>query len=165
MSRIFKQMGHGYGAAPVSIVAQIDGNTVYSGTVPTTDEPVPGEEPGVQLGLDCFQWTEPVANFVGTRSYSISCSGGIFQLGATAAQWNLANAASFGFVYEQMENFGAGNVLITDPLTDVSINGVPQTRPDDPTVEGTLPGQWGWVIPDGGTLTATLNVNVLNPPA
>lgn len=42
MSRIFKQLGHGYGASPVTITAQIDGNTIFSGTIPTTDTPLPG---------------------------------------------------------------------------------------------------------------------------
>ena len=153
MPRIFKQLGHAYGDSPVSIVAQIDGNTVFSGTVPTTDSAVPEVEPDVQLGLDCFSWTEPTANFTGTRSLSIAVSGGVFQIGQTLAQANVANADQYGFVYSA----NVGGVIFSDPLTDVMIGGAAQTQPDDPT----LPGQWGWTIPAGSTLTATLNINTV----
>lgn len=158
MSRIFKQLGHGYGAAPVSIVAQIDGNTVFSGTVPTNDVPVPGETPNQQLGLPCFDWAEPVANFVGTKSLSISCTDGVFQIGETLAQGNVANVDQYGPIYEST----VGNVIYGDPLSQVFINGAAQTYLRDPE----LPGQWGWTLQPGDTLTATLNINVLErqPP-
>jgi hypothetical protein len=151
MPRIFKQLGHGYGADPVSIVAQIDGNTVFSGTIPTTDVPVPGVEPGVQLGLECFQWTEATGNFVGTQSLSITVTGGTFQIGQTLAQSSLANADQYGAVYQT----DIGNVIFSDPLTNVSIGGEPRVRPDDPE----LTGQWGWTLESGQTLSATLNIN------
>lgn len=153
MSRIFKQLGHGYGVEPVSVIAQIDGNTVFSGTVPTTDTPIPGPEPGVQLGLDCFQWTEPTGNFVGTQSLSITVTGGSFQIGQTLAQMSLANADQYGFVYY----IDIGNVSFTDPLTNVSIDGESQVRPEDPS----LNGQWGWLLQPGQTLLATLNINTV----
>lgn len=153
MPRIFKQLGQGYGASPVSIVAQIDGNTVFSGTIPTTNAPVPGVEPSVQLGSDCFSWTEPVDNFTGTRSLSIAVSSGVFQIGQTLAQGNVANADQYSFVYAA----NVGGVIFSDPLTDVMIGGAAQTQPNDPT----LPGQWGWTIPAGSTLTATLNINTI----
>jgi len=153
MPRIFKQLGHGYGAEPVSIVAQIDGNTVFSGTVPTADTPIPGPEPGVQLGLDCFQWTEATGNFVGTQSLSITVTGGSFQIGQTLAQSSLANADQYGSVYHTH----TGNVVFTDPLTNVSIDGESRVRPDDPV----LTGQWGWLLESGQTLLATLNINTV----
>lgn len=153
MPRIFKQLGHGYGLSPVAIVAQIDGNTVFSGTIPTTNAPVPGVESGVQLGLDCFSWTEPVGNFTGTRSLSIAVSSGVFQIGETLAQDNVANADQYGVVYVA----NVGGVVFADPLTDVVIGGSAQTRPSDPE----LSGQWGWTVPAGATLTATLNINTV----
>ena len=153
MPRIFKQLGHGYGAEPVAIVAQLDGNTVFSGTVPTADTPVPGPDPDVQLGLDCFQWTEPVGNFVGTKSLSISVAGGMFQIGETKAQGNLANVDQYIPVYVTT----IGNVVFSDPLTNVSINGQSMTRPEEPGRYG----QWGWLLQPGDTLTATLNINTV----
>ena len=152
MSRIFRQLGHGYGAVPVSIVTQIDGNTVFDGAVPTTDVPVPGAYPDQQLGLPCFDWVEPVLNFVGTKSLSISVTNGVFQIGQTLAQNNVGNTDQYGPVY--LANIG--NVVFSDPLSQVSINGAAQTRPDDPALEG----QWGWTLQAGDTLTATLNINV-----
>lgn len=153
MPRIFRQLGHGYGAVPVSIVAQIDGNTVFSGTVPTVDVPVPSAEPGVQLGLPCFDWTEPVTNFVGTKSLSISVTGGEFQIGETLAQANVANADQYGVVYSA----NIDGVYFSDPLSAVYINGQAVVRPGTPQ----FAGQWGWTIESGKTLTATLNINFL----
>jgi len=152
MPRIFKQLGEGYGSSAVSITAQIDGNTVYSGTVPTIDAPPPGVKPGVQLGVDCFSWSEPVANFSGSRSFTVSVSGGgSFQLNMTLAQSNVANLDAYGLVYTHT----VGNVVYADPLTNVMIDGVSYPPPTDPS----LNGQWGWNIPSGGVLTATLNIN------
>lgn len=156
MSRIFQQLGRGYAANPVSIVAQIDGNTVFSGAVPTSDAPVPLADPTHELGALCFDWTEPSGNFVGNLSFSITATGGRFQLGATLAQSNVANAAEYATVYLTTID----GVFFSDPLTNVIIDGIPQTSPVDPE----LPGQWGWVIENGSTLTATLRVNTIPAP-
>jgi hypothetical protein len=152
MPRIFKQLGQGYGPSAVSITAQIDGNTVFSGSVPTIDSPVPGVVPGVTLGNECFNWVEPVANFSGSRSFSVSVSGGgSFQLNDTFAQNDVANANSYGWIYTQ----NIGNTIYSDPLTNVMIDGIALSRADDPS----LTGQNGWNIPFGSVFTATLNVN------
>lgn len=154
MPRIFKQLGQGYGSSTVSITAQIDGNTVFSGSVPTADTLPPGVDPSTELGQDCFNWTEPVANFAGARTFSITVSGGdCFQLNQTLAQDNIANANSYGFVFQQT----IGNVIYSDPLTNVTIDGIAVDHPDEPS----LPGQWGYNIPSGSVLTATLTVNTL----
>lgn len=153
MPRIFKQLGHGYGAEPVIIVAQIDGNTIFTGAVPTTDTPIPGPDIEAELGLECFQWTDATGNFVGTQSLSISVTGGAFQIAQTVAQSSLANADQYGFVYQT----DIGNVVFSDPLTNVSINGQSVIRPDDPEMNG----QWGWLLQSGDTLTATLNINTV----
>ena len=152
MPRLFKQLGEGYGPSAVTVTVQIDGNTVFSGSVPTIDAPIPGVVPGTQLGEECFNWNEPVANFLGSRSFSITVSGGgSFQLNTTLAQSNVANVDAYGTFYTQT----VGNVVYSDPLTNVMIDGVPYTRPSDPS----LTGQWGWNISPGSVLTATLNIN------
>lgn len=151
MPRIFKQLGQGYGESPVSIVAKIDGNTVFSGTVPTINSAVPGEMLSTALGVDCFSWTDPVADFQGTRNLSIAVSGGFFQTGETMAQISTDDPEHYGWVYTS----NIGDVIFSDPLTEVSIDGSVKTRPEDTD----LPGQWGWTIPSGSTLTATLNIN------
>jgi hypothetical protein len=45
-------------------------------------------------------------------------------------------------------------VTFKDPLTDVTINGVVQTRERSSNTTG----QWYWVIPDGATFSCTINV-------
>lgn len=157
MPRIFQQFGSGYSdvGTPVNIEVQIDGNTVFSGAVPTVNAPVPGYQPDTRLGQLCFEWTEPVANFVGTKSLSISVSGGgEFQLNDTLAQGNVADPDEYGEIYETT----IGNVWYGDPLSEVSIGGEAQMRPLNPA------GQWGWNIMSGEILTATLNINLLEQP-
>jgi hypothetical protein len=45
-------------------------------------------------------------------------------------------------------------VTFKDPLTDVTINGIVQTRERSSNTTG----QWYWVIPDGATFSCTINV-------
>ena len=151
MARIFKQFGHGYGTTTVNIVAQIDGNTVYSGGISTADSPVPGSwAPGPDPNVECFSWTEPTNN-VTTRSLTIEVTNGMLQLGQTLAQGNLANLAEYTNIYSANidgQDYG-------DPLTNVAIDGVLLTRPTDE-----LPGQWNWDISSGSTFTAIINCNI-----
>lgn len=152
MPRIFKQQGQGYGPSNVTVTAQIDGNTVFSGNVPTIDAPIPGMDLGVQLGVTCFSWNEP-DDFTGTRTLSISVDGeGTFQLNSTLAQDNWANIDSYGPFYRQT----IGNIVYSDPLTNVMIDGISFSRTDD----SSLTGQYGWNIPSGSVFTATLNINI-----
>lgn len=155
MSRIFQQFGHGYEAESANIVAQINGTTVFSGAVPTTNAPLPGPEIENPPGVLCFEWTEADTNFVGNLSLSITVIDGTFLMGMTQAQSNVANAAEYGLVYITEE---AGNAF-GDPLADVIIDGYPQTRPPAPPA-----GQWGWSVESGSTLTATIQVNQVPVP-
>lgn len=166
MSRIFKQFANGYGPTPVEIVAQIDGNTVYSGTVPTIDGPVPSfippTDPFINPHAECFSWTEDSGN-ASTRSISITVvnGDGVLQLGQTLAQETLWGNGSYidpYNVFYRVELEGpTGNFVYGDPFSNVVIDGEPQTRPLEP-----YSGQWYRIIPAGSTLTATINVNV--PP-
>lgn len=151
MQRIFKQYGRGYDDSPVSIVAQIDGNTVFSGTVPTSNPPYPDSwSGGSDPNTECFSWTEPTANAV-TRTLSITVTNGTFQTGVTLAQSDAGNAAAYGPFYEQL----VGEVMYGDPFSNVVIGGQSVDRPVNE-----LPGQWNWNIPAGFTLTATVNCNL-----
>lgn len=151
MSRIFKQFGTGYASLPVSITAQVDGTTVYSGTVPTVDGPVPGYiEPPANVHGEAFSWTGPAGNFLGAQSFSITSTNGPFQLGKTLAQYNAANLSEFGQFYT-LDG-------VSDPLSNVMIDGVLVAHEVD------IDGQWNYTVPAGSTLSATLNINLVQIP-
>jgi hypothetical protein len=160
-TRTFKQYGQGYGATPATIAVTIDGVEIFNGDVPTLNEPVPVKPivPSENLGVEIYSWTNDVT-FQGTNSLQITVANGTFLMTDSLANYfkyvnpPLPDASSgpdnFIFFYDVTID---GNA-ITDPLTDVSIDGVARTvtRP-----EGEL-GQWCWVLGAGQVLTATINV-------
>lgn len=153
MPRIFQQLGQGYGPTPTNVVAQIDGNTVFSGPVPTLDAPVPGVDLAHNLGVLCFDWAESDIYFSGEKTLSITVIDGTFQMGQTLAQSETADPTAYGFIYKAE----VGNQIFSDPLTNVVIDGVARTRPE----QAPLLGQWGWTLEAGSSLSATMRVNIL----
>jgi len=148
-TRNFKQCGRAYGLMPASITAIVDGTMVYSGPIATLDAPIPSRPEGNVSVPVIFTWTGSVA-FAGTQSYSIAVTGSPLLLGFTGADHVAGNNVSeFGVI----NIYELGGVEIADPLTNVAIDGVEQTR------DNTLSGQWEWLIPAGSTFTATLNIN------
>jgi len=156
-TRNFKQCGQAYGPTPASITATINGTVVFSGPVSTLDIPIP-IRPDPSSGADptIFTWTNSL-DFTGTQTYSIAVTGSPLVLSFTGADHCFPNdSALFGTFYTQEIN----GVAVADPLTNVAIDGIVQTRGPD---NGTLPGQWQWLIPAGSTLTAVLNINPAVP--
>jgi hypothetical protein len=156
MARSFRQLGMGYGSSPVSIRASIDGSQVFSGTVPTVDQPIPGDTRPVPPPQEsCFSWTEQ-DQWTGTRSFEVVNTGsGIFQLTLTQAIGNLADENSWAGVFSQTVTTPSGDITYLDPFTEVSIDGVPRTKPADTSAYG----QWHWNLGPGSSFTAVLNVN------
>lgn len=161
MDRLFKQNGQGYGASPVNIIAKIDGNVVFSGEVQTFDEPVPVPfDPAYDYGVGMVTWPMDVF-FNGTTTLEIQVTGpqsSVLLLTDTEAQEQpiIDSNGYTNFIYFE------ANTKMSDPLSDVKIDGLPvigQLRPLDEN------GQWYWIIPAGSTLTANLSVNVFNPMA
>lgn len=156
-TRNFTQCGQAYGSTTASVTSTIDGTVIFSGSVPTLDTPIPSLPANV-VTPEIFTWTNTVA-FAGTQSYSIAVTGSPLLLSFTGADHCVANnVAQFGTFYA----YEIDGVTVPDPLTNVGIDGVPQTRGPD---NSTLTGQWQWLIPAGSTFTATLNVNAGVEPA
>jgi hypothetical protein len=152
-TRNFKQCGQAYGATPASITATIDGTVVYTGSVPTIDQPVPVRpDPAANIATpEIFTWTNTV-DFRGSQSYSIAVTGSPLLLGDTSADHCANDVAQFN----SFNNYLIDGVLISDPFTNVAIDGVAMQRGPDNT---TFSGQWQWLIPAGSTFTAVMNIN------
>lgn len=148
-TRTFKQQGQGYGSAPAYVTATIDGSEVFAGTVSTVNQPVPVVfNPTETYGVDLFSWTHSNVYYSGSQSVTITVQNAPLLLTDTLADYCGNISSDFGCPY----NFALGSNFISDPLSNVKINGSSYTRQPTPT------GQWYWTIPAGGTLTATLNI-------
>lgn len=166
VTRTFIQQGQGYGSTPVNVTVKLDGNTVYSGVIPTVDQAPPqggtGEGSGPVTNL--FSWTNDTS-FSGTQDFRVEVApGGILLMTQTVANYtetvdNIAgnvvvipgNVNGFlGFWTEQI-----GDASIGDPFTNETIDNVPQEEHPDP---GQLSGQWWWYVSGGSVFAATLNV-------
>jgi len=173
-ARTFKQYGQGYGATPATIAVTIDGVEIFNGDIPTLNEPVPFPPivSSETLGVEIYSWTNDVT-FQGTKSLQITVANGtLFMTDGFANYFKYISPSwpdsssgpdNFIFFYEVAID---GNI-ITDPLTDVSIDGVAQTR----TRGVDQYGQWPWVLGAGQVLTATINIiagyestNIYPPP-
>lgn len=160
-TRTFIQKATAYGSSTASIVAVVDGVTVYSGSVETLNQPFPSlPDTENSYGANAFTWTNDVA-FAGTQTLSIAVTGSDLLLTDSVANYigiddpaNPGNTISGGAnVYGGFYNETIANVVYSDPFTNVTIDGVAQS-----TDRGDLVGQWYWTIPAGSTFTATINI-------
>lgn len=157
--RTFQQYAQGYGSTPAQVTFQIDGNTVFSGSITTVDQPWPSL-PDPDFIAPAMAWTwQDQADFEGTKQISIAVTGSPVLLGQTFANNPLGNVAfidQFNSFYSQEID----GVTYFDPFTDEAIDGVALSGP----FQASTPGQWWWTIPAGSTFTATMHVNAALPP-
>lgn len=162
VDRTFKQTGQGYGASDVSITASIDGNVVYTGTINTTDGPLPALPDDAVNGVDLYSWIK-ASNFSGTLSMSIAVSGGTLLLTDTVANQSASTPLDsadpdvirniLATTFTTPHQATVDGHVYSEPLSNVEIDGVAMTRGADPY------GQWYWKVADGSTLTATITVD------
>lgn len=153
-TRTFKQQAAAYGASSASITASINGTQVFSGTLAVSDDAVPADQTSVPFS-DLFTWTNTV-DFAGTNAMTITVSGADVLLGATLANYQTGNAD----LYSEFYSFTLGSDIISDPMSDVFVDGVGQSTDRS----GGLTGQWYWIIPSGTTFSATVNIQAGQEP-
>lgn len=94
-NRIIQVIGQGFNPTPVSIVATVDGNVVYSGTVPTVDQGIyvtqlpehselQGQLTSTKTALFSF---EKDLNYQGNVSITISVTGGSVWFGTVISNY------------------------------------------------------------------------------
>jgi hypothetical protein len=152
MARTFKQQGQGFGANPVSIVAVVNGVEVFNGPINTVDQDPSDTYTGPMV--DLFTWELPV-DFVGSVPMQITVTGGsALVLGQTLANYMdpLTEAGALAVFNNPYYEVIDGEPT-SDPLSNITINGVAQTPGHD------LPGQWFWDIPTDSVFACTVNVN------
>ena len=158
-TRTFKQQGQAYGSSPASIVATINGTVVYSGTVNTIDEPIP-TFPNLDINpnAELFTWEQDVTSS-DSSTLELTVTGAPLLLTQSLANYTgKANVDNPGTTissgpteFLSFYNTSIGNVVYSDPFSNVEIDGVPQER------DNSMTGQWYWLIPVGSTFTAVIN--------
>lgn len=169
--RTFRQLGQGYGTAPVNITAKINGSVVFTGDVSTSSEsPPPLPNFGIDLGVPVFSWTNPEVTFAGTALMEVTVNNSIqddclFYLTDTYANYltirepddtlvhYLGPDYYGGFYYQNIED-PQGEWVSGDPQTEVEIDGWPV----EPHPVRTYPGQYYWQLLPQQTLTCVVNI-------
>jgi len=162
--RKFKQMGESYGTQPVLVVATLDGIESCRRYTDPVAAQLPVFPDHQVHGADLFEWTD-AKTWAGVKTMTITVSGGIYLLTDTLATHGLYRDLSSPTYPPPLLPGGPDRfcmpfttvidgVTFKDPLTEVTINGVVQTRERSSNTTG----QWYWVIPDGGMFSCTINI-------
>jgi hypothetical protein len=153
--RTYKQKGQSYGHTPTTIVAKIDGAVVYSGTVSTLDEPVPGKLD--ESGVDLFSWTTDL-NFYGPKSMEVTVTGNPVFL--TQTWCNFSGGDAGGTADNFVTALYADSNGVRDPMSNITIDDVPQ---EALRLDSSSNGQYHWLILPGSTFKATINLFANEP--
>jgi hypothetical protein len=163
--RTFKQFGMAYATESLTIAASIDDSVVYEGTIPTVDQPGPGDPASLiyPFGESLFTWELDTA-FSGTvtMTFTIAGPGRLYLTDTLANYVQIKNPNSsepayinggsdvFGYFYQKT----TPQYVLGDPFENVTINGILQTVAHS----ALLSGQTCWFVEAGGTFSATVNI-------
>lgn len=162
-NRTFQFWGQGYGSDAATITASINSTQVYSGTVPTVDQPLPTDNQPLP-GSQSILFTIPNSallntDFAGSLPMTIEVTGGTGVLfGVIDSNYYIGSGNLAGTVdnFAQCYNGTPTNSEGTpDPRSSVYVNGVQQVPP----LVASL-GCWTWIVPTVGTLTYNWNIGV-----
>ena len=164
-NRTFQFIGNGYGDTPVSLTVTVGGTQIFSGEIPTTNEPLPPApvwDPSAQVVL--FELPDSAAlntNFSGSLNTTITVSGGYgVQFAEIMSNYYLGNVQIYPGA-GTVDNFSQcymgkpiNSESSLDPRTSVVIGGVAvsATRPPD--------GCYNWIVPAGETMTYNWNISL-----
>ena len=144
-NKTIKFYGKGYSAdgTDCAVIITFNGNTVYTGTVPTTDDNTTIQFEMPQGVLASFEVDE---GLYGTVPVTIEVTAGDYVVSSYAESSGAGNPADPAEYYV-LSNIGPN----TDNRSNVQIDGIAQTKGP---LEETLTGPWWWTINNGSTLSA-----------
>ena len=165
-NRTLQFYGAAYGDSNVSLTATINGDTVFSGEVPTINSPMPLSP--IDLTSVLFSIDNSVlfpTNWQGSLPMSITVTGGNgVLLNAIRCNYMPAlagdtpipgNATAYFSCYENGIPINSEDT--PDPRSSVTIDGVSQVPPLPPSQ-----GVWTWIVPNGSTIAYNLNISLGN---
>jgi hypothetical protein len=86
-NRTLQFLGRGYGSTPATVIATLDGVTIYTGEVPTLDQETILELPGEQVVMFT---TEIPLDFTGNKAFSMQVTSGTVNFADQLANYALA---------------------------------------------------------------------------
>jgi hypothetical protein len=171
-NRTFRFYGIGYGNTPVTVTARVNSTEIFSGEIPTIDQPIdpyPRPLPAAANTTVAFSLTDSAllnTDFAGSVPMTITVSGGY---GATFSkidcnyymkrispyEADAGQPGTFGPCYRGVPANPEGTL---DSRSSVVINGVAQTtqRP----LDGSWDGTWYWLVPTGTEMSCNWNIGV-----
>jgi hypothetical protein len=168
INRTFQFCGIGYGNSPVSVTAQVNSTTIFSGEIPTIDEPidpVPYPIPAAANTTVLFSIEDSAllnTDFSGSLPMTISVTGGQAALftfinsnyytGNVQVNPDAGTANGYGLDYTGTPTNSEGT---PDCRSSVAINGVQQVPPLEPST-----GCWSWLVPTASTIAYNWNIGV-----
>ena len=157
-TRTIKQTGQAFGSSPTIISAKINGAEVYNGPVSTLHEPRRLYSNPDEVFPELFSWTTDTS-FAGTQQMEIAVSNGQLVIADTLSNYTVSIPSNksdvFGPVYVNVVPGEAGNVIYTDTITAISINGVFQ---EHQLTNGAI-GQTYWPLESGDVFTCTIRIS------
>ena len=174
-NRTFKFYGVGYSATPVTVTATMGGQQVFSGTVPTVNQPIdpypyptPSEAETTEL-FSIVNFSDLNTDFAGNIPMSLTVNSGSGVLITNIkSNWQgqqiynetgdiesevLGTATDFDFTYNGEPTNSEGS---PDPRSNVFINGVQQV----PDILSIPRGVYTWRVLTDQTISYNLNVNI-----
>ena len=157
-TRTIKHTGQAFGSLPTIISAKINGAEVYNGPVSTLHEPMRPYNNPDEIFPELFSWTTDT-NFAGTQEMEIAVSNGQLVIGETLSNYTFTTPSNksnvFGPVYLHAVPGETGNVMYTNAITAISINGVFR---EDSLTNGAI-GQTCWPLESGDVFTCTVRIS------
>lgn len=152
-TRTVKMLGLAYGNTPAEINVTLDGATIYSGTVTTTNAPLP-TLPNLELVPTTVEFCnfEIPMDFTGTKPMTCTVSNGTVIFAQIISNYCVINNTnpSYGSGPDGFLNIdGAG-----DARSTVLIDGVAQ-----PINHEELPGTWWFKVDSGSVLSYNLDIS------
>jgi hypothetical protein len=166
-NRTFKFYGLGYGDTPVTVTASVNSTQIFSGTVPTVDQPIdPWPYPTPEEVGTTVLFTVPDSalfntDFAGNVPMTVTISTGSgallglinsnYYAGNVEIDPGAGTANNFSICYFSQPPNSDGT---TDPRSNTAIDGVVQTIPLHPE------GCNVWRVLSGSTITYNWNISV-----
>lgn len=165
-NRTFQFYGIGYGNTPVTVTARVNSTEIFSGEIPTIDQPidpVPYPTPAIANTTVLFSLADSAllnTDFAGSLPMTVVVTGGEGALfGEIKSNYYVGNVEAgagtvdnFGQCYNGTPTNSEGT---PDPRSSVAINGAQQVPPLEPSA-----GCWIWLIPAGSTMTYNWNISL-----
>ena len=147
----------GNSADPATVSIKWNGQQVYNGTVPTSDD-VPNASITFSDMIVMATWTIDTS-VTGSQPLEISVQNGSLVFHTLHGNYMSNRLNEDGSVLPPVDNYNdlsGPSTVESDGHNNVKINGVLQVR--NPDSESEIFGKWNWLVPNAGTLTCDVVV-------